>query len=184
MLTWKVCIAIAGRSLRAGRSSMAPWETPRVGARASPPRRPPGWTPASPPLNTQDPPNHLSHIPNGFESNVFCPCVLWFCVPPVVLLLDPVWVSSVMLTEMRCLPRRRCVGAQGFVASGTVQRWGGGFPLEVPPGVPPGFRPEVSSEVPQRFPQSHTGAPPGDSQGCPPGYPQGLLQGSPLDSLP
>ena len=49
MLNWKVCIAVAGRSLQAGRSLTVPWETPRVDARASPPGRPPGWTPASPP---------------------------------------------------------------------------------------------------------------------------------------
>ena len=55
MLKWKVCIAVAGRSLQAGRSLTIPWETPRVDARASPPGRPPGWTPASPPLNPQAP---------------------------------------------------------------------------------------------------------------------------------
>ncbi len=50
-----------------GRRRLAPRETPRVDARVSP-------------LNLQDPPNHLSHIPNGFESNVFLPlCPLILC---------------------------------------------------------------------------------------------------------
>ena len=32
------------------------------------------------PLNPQDLPNHLSHIPNGFEANVFLPlCPLILC---------------------------------------------------------------------------------------------------------
>ena len=46
---------------------------------------------------------------------------------------------------LRCVPRHRCVGAQGFVAFGNVKRWGSGFPLEVPTGLPQGFD--------QRFPQ-------------------------------
>ena len=46
-----------------GRPRLAAKETPREDSRVST-------------LNPQDPPNHLSHIPNGFESNAFCPCVL------------------------------------------------------------------------------------------------------------
>ena len=50
-----------------GRPRLAPRETPRVDARVSP-------------LNPQDPPNHLSHIPNDFESKVFLPlCPLILC---------------------------------------------------------------------------------------------------------
>ena len=54
--------------------------------RLAPQGDPEGGRPRLPPLNPQDPPNHLSHIPNGFESNVFvalvsfdCVCLLWCC---------------------------------------------------------------------------------------------------------
>jgi hypothetical protein len=49
MLKWKVCIAVAGRSLQSGRSLTIPWETPKADARASPPRRPRGGRPRLPP---------------------------------------------------------------------------------------------------------------------------------------
>ena len=180
MLRWKVCIAVAGRSLQAGRSLTIPWETPRVDACASPPGRSPGWTPASPPLNPQDPPNHLSHIPNGFESNVFAlvsfdvVCLLWCCFSTPL--------GRAVLWEVRCMPRRLCVAAQGFVAFGNVQRWGGEFPLEVPPRVPQGFDQRFPQRSTQKFPQSPPRAPP---SGFPGVFPrddhQGFLPGFPRD---
>ena len=68
------------------------------------------------------------------------------------------------------MPRRLCVGAQGFVAFGNVQWWGGGFPLEVLPGVPQGFDqrfpqrspPEVSSQAPRDSPNGFLGMFPRD----------------------
>ena len=177
----KVCSAVAGRSLQADRSLTIPWETPRVDARASPPGRPPGWTPASPPASP-GPPNHLSHIPSGFESNVFFAfvsfdfvCLLWCCFSTPL--------GRAVLWEVRCMPRRLCVGAQGFVAFGNVQRWGGGFPLEVPPGVPQGFDQRFPQRSHQRFPQSPPGAPPAGSQGCSPGVPPRVPPGFPSGFL-
>ena len=179
MLKWKVCIAVAGRSLQAGRSLTIPWETPRVDARASPPGRPPGWTPASPPPESPRPPNHWSHIPNGFESNVFVAlvsfdfvCLLWCCFSTSF--------GRAVLLEVRCMPRRLCVGAQGFVAFGNVQRWGGGFPLEVPPGVPQGVDQRFPQRSPQRFPQSH---PRGSPSGFPGVFPRVAPKGSSRVSL-
>jgi hypothetical protein len=181
MLKWKVCIAVAGRSLQAGRSLTIPWETPSVDARASPPGRPPGWTPASPPLNPQDPPNHLSHIPNGFESNVFllfCPLIL---CPPVVLLFDPAWASSVMGSAMHdSTPLRRRTRLCCVRKCPAVGR-------RVPPRgssrAPQGFDQKFPQRPPQRFPQSPPGAHPRGSQGCSPGvrprvpprFPSGFL---------
>ena len=159
MLKWKVCIAVAGRSLQAGRSLTIPWETPRVDARASPPGRPPGWTPASPPLNPQDPPRTTCVTSLTVLSRMLfalvsfdCVCLLWCCF----------WTpfGRAALWEVRCMPRRLCVGAQGFVAFGNVKRWGGAPPLEVPPGVPQGSTRGFLRGPPQRFPHRPPGTPP------------------------
>ena len=150
-----------------GRPRLAPRETPRVDARVSP-------------LNFQDHPNHLSHIPNGFESNVFAlvsfdfVCLLWCCFSTPL--------GRAVLWEVRCMPRRLCVGAQGFVAFGNVQRWGGGFPLEVPARNPQGFDQRFPQRSPKGFLRAPQGLPPRVPRGVPQGCPQGCLQGFPRDS--
>ena len=84
------------------------------------------------------------------------------------------------LGEVGCMPRRLCVGAQGFVAFGNVQRWGGEFPLEVPPGVPQGFDQRFPQRSPQRFPQS---PPKSSPKGLPAVFPRGAPKGSSKVSL-
>jgi hypothetical protein len=173
MLKWKVCIAVAGRSLQAGRSLTIPWEMPRVDARASPQGGPQGGRSRLRPLNPQKPPNHLSHIPNGFESNGFAlvsfdfVCRLWRCVSTPL--------GRAVLWEVRCMPRRLCVGAQGFVAFGNVQRWGGEFPLEVPPGVPQSFDQRFPQRTPPEVPSEPPRGSPSGFPGVLPGFPSGFL---------
>ena len=102
-------------------------------------------------------------------------CLLWCCFSTPL--------GRAVLWEVRCMPRRLCVGAQGVVAYGNGQRWGGEFPLEVPPGVPQGFDRRFPQRSPQKFPQRSPGAPPAGFQGCspggwprvPPGFPSGFL---------
>ena len=180
MLKWTVCIADAGRSLQAGRSLTIPGRHPGWTPAPRPQGDPQGGRTRLPPLNPQDPPNQLSHIPNEFESYVFAlasfnfVCLRWCCFSTPL--------GRAVLWEVRCMPRRVCVGAQGFVAFGNGQRWGGEFPLEVPPGLPLGFDQRFSQRPPQRFPQSPPGPPPAGSQGCSPRPPRGFLQGFPRDS--
>ena len=181
MLKWKVCIAVAGRSLQAGRSLTIPWETPRVDARASPPGRPPGWTPASPPLNPQDPPNHLSHSPNGFESNV--------CLPlcPLILSVSCGAAFRLRLGEQCYGKCDACLDAFASAHKALLRsEMSSGGAASSPRGSskgPPGFSTRGFLRVP---PRGFLRAPQGLSQrvakGVPQGWPQGFLQGFPLDS--
>ena len=181
MLRWKVGIAVAGRYLQAGRSLTIPWETPRVDARASPPGRSPGWTPASPPLNPQDPPNHLSHIPNGFESNVFLPlCPLILCASCGAAFRPRLGEQcygkcDACLDALRRRTRLCCVRKCPTV--------GRRVPIRGSPRGPQGCDQRFPQRSPQRFPQSPPGAHPGASQGCSPGVPPRVPPGFPSGFL-